>query len=132
MRIAITILMAIIAIPAMFALHHTPMSSAAANHYEDAISGDWNLVLNNQGNTVDLKLKLKLDGESVSGNFESSTPLGNGAVSGVWREGKFQAKMETSHATLTLTATMKNGKLAGDWDSGHMTGKWEATRKKKG
>ena len=132
MRIVTTILLAVVAIPAMFAVHHTPATSAASTNYEDVISGDWNLVLNNQGNTTNMNLKLKLDGETVSGNFESSTPLGNGPVSGVWREGKFQAKMETSHATLTLTATMKNGKLAGDWDSGHMTGKWEATRKKKG
>ena len=130
MRIVITFLLAAVVIPAMFAAHHTPASFASSNRFDDVISGEWDMVVNNQGNTSKLKLRLKLEGENVSGNFESSTPLGNGPVSGVWRDGKFLAKVETSHATLTLTATLKNGKLAGDWDSGHMTGKWEATKKK--
>ena len=124
------VLLAVIAIPAVIGVHHATVSRAAADHSEDLLSGDWNLVMNIHGEIMNLKLKLKLDGESVSGNFESSTPLGNGPIAGIWRDGKFMAKMETSHAPLTLTGEMKSGKLAGDWDAGQVAGKWEATRKK--
>jgi hypothetical protein len=108
------------------------ISPASPTAYaEDVISGDWDLVINNQGNTAKLAVKLKLDGENVTGSFESSTPLGNGPVSGNWTNGKLAINVQTSHATLVMTGTMKNGKLAGDWETGsHMSGKWEATRKK--
>jgi hypothetical protein len=37
--------------------------------------------------------------------------------------------METSHAPLTLTGALQNGKLVGELDAGHMQGKWEAKKK---
>jgi len=30
---------------------------------------------------------------------------------------------------VTLTGALQNGKLAGEWDAGHMQGKWEAKKK---
>jgi hypothetical protein len=111
----------------------TPASSSARHegvNLEDLISGSWDLVINSQGDTHKMDLTLKLDGENVSGSFASSTPLGNGPVSGTWANGKLALRVETSHATLSMTGATKNGKLAGDWETGQMSGKWEASRKK--
>jgi hypothetical protein len=53
----------------------------------DAISGKWDAVLTIQDNPemiVKLRLDLKLDGAKVTGTFESSSQLGNGAINGSW------------------------------------------------
>ncbi len=105
-------------------------SGAMTNGSEDMITGDWELVINNQGNTTKLALTLTLEGSNVTGEFKSSTPLGNGPVSGTFADNKVTLAVTTSHATLNMTGVMKSGKLVGDWDTGHMAGKWEATRKK--
>src|SRR5215475_2551090 len=95
----------------------------------DVISGDWGAVLTTDDNTVQLTLTLKLEGNKVTGSFESSH-LGNGAINnGSWANNKLTISMETSHAPLTLTGTLQNGKLAGELDAGHTQGKWEAKKK---
>ena len=68
---------------------------------EDTISGDWELVINNQGDTHKMSLNLKLDGQSVSGNFESSTPLGNGPVAGTWADNKIDPDLYKRFTGLT-------------------------------
>jgi hypothetical protein len=56
--------------------------------------------------------------------------LGSGAINnGSWVNNKLTITVETSHAPLTLTGALQNGKLAGEWDAGHMQGKWEAKKK---
>jgi hypothetical protein len=95
----------------------------------DVISGEWDAVLTTQDNTVQLTFNLKLEGDKVTGSFESSH-LGSGAInSGSWANNKLTISMETNHAPLTLTGALQNGKLAGEWDAGHMQGKWEAKKK---
>jgi hypothetical protein len=95
----------------------------------DAITGAWDAVLINDDNNVQVTLTLKLEGNKVTGNFESSH-LGSGAIkNGSWANNKLTIGMETSHAPLTLTSELQNGKLAGEWDAGHMQGKWEAKKK---
>jgi hypothetical protein len=95
----------------------------------DAISGAWDAVLITDDNTRQLTLTLKLEGNKVTGSFESSH-LGSGAIkNGSWAKNKLTISMETSHAPLTLTGELQNGKLAGEWDAGHMQGKWEAKKK---
>jgi hypothetical protein len=95
----------------------------------DVISGDWDVVLTTEDNNRQLTLKLKLAGNNVTGSFESSD-LGNGAIqNGSWANNVLKVSMETSHAPLTLTGTLKNGKLVGEWNAAHMEGKWEAKKK---
>jgi hypothetical protein len=95
----------------------------------DAISGVWDAVLIADHNTRQLTLTLKLEGNKVTGSFESSH-LGSGAVNnGSWANNKLTISMETRHAPLTLNGDLQNGKLAGEWDAGHMQGKWEAKKK---
>jgi hypothetical protein len=105
---------------------HKPKQS---NPKADTISGAWDAVLTTDDNTVQLTLTLKLEGDKVTGSFESSH-LGSGAINnGSWANNKLTITMETSHAPLTLTGTLQNGKLAGELDAGHMQGKWEAKKK---
>jgi hypothetical protein len=86
-------------------------------------------VLTTDDNTVQLTLTLNLEGNKLTGSFESSH-LGSGAINnGSWANNKLTITMETSHAPLTLTGSLQNGKLAGELDAGHMQGKWEAKKK---
>jgi hypothetical protein len=95
----------------------------------DVISGEWDAVLITQDKNLQLTLALKHEGEKVTGSFESSH-LGSGAIkNGSWANNKLTITMETNHAPLTLTGALQNGKLAGEWDAGHMQGKWEAKKK---
>jgi hypothetical protein len=95
----------------------------------DAISGAWDASLITDDNTRQLTLTLKLEGTKITGNFESSH-LGNGAINnGSWVNNKLTITLETNHALVTLTGALQNGKLAGEWDAGHMQGKWEAKKK---
>jgi hypothetical protein len=95
----------------------------------DAISGAWDAELITDDNTVQLTLTLKLEGAKVTGSSESSH-LGSSAISnGSWANNKLKITIETSHGPLTLTGALQNGKLAGEWDAGHMRGKWEAKKK---
>lgn len=95
----------------------------------DAITGEWDVVLTSPDNTLELTLKLKLAGNKVTGTSESSH-LGPGMVSdGSWANNKLKFTLTTNHATLALTGTLQKGKLAGEWDTGHMQGKWEAKKK---
>jgi len=95
----------------------------------DAISGEWDAVISSQDNTAQITLKLKLEGDKVTGASESSH-LGDGAISdGSWANNRLKIKVETRHGLLALTGALRNGKLAGEWDMGHMQGKWEAMKK---
>jgi hypothetical protein len=95
----------------------------------DAISGAWDASFITDDNTRQLTLTLKLEGTKITGNFESSH-LGNGAINnGSWVNNKLTITLETNHAPVTLTGALQNGKLAGEWDAGHMQGKWEAKKK---
>ncbi|MGH9936319.1 MAG: hypothetical protein ACREAM_08735 [Blastocatellia bacterium] len=95
----------------------------------DAISGAWDAVLITDDNTRQLTLTLKLEGAKVTGSFESSH-LGSGAINnGSWANDRLTITMETNHAPLTLTGALQKSKLAGEWDVGHMQGKWEAKKR---
>ena len=95
----------------------------------DVISGEWDAVITSQDNTAQITLKLKLEGDKVTGASESSH-LGDGAISdGSWANNKLKITFETRHGLLALTGALLNGKLAGEWDMGHMQGKWEAKKK---
>jgi hypothetical protein len=95
----------------------------------DTISGAWDAVLTTQDNTVAITLKLKLEGDKVTGISESSH-LGDGTISnGSWANNTLKITVETNHAPIGMTGTLQNGKLSGEWDAGHMQGKWEAKKK---
>ena len=99
------------------------------NRKADAISGVWDAGLITDDHTAQLTLKLKLEGNRVTGSSESDQ-IGSGAITeGSWANDKLTITLETNHGPVTLTGTLQNGKLVGDWDAGHMQGKWEAKKK---
>jgi len=104
----------------------TPAAPAAG----DPLTGDWDASADAQGTSIPFTLKLKLDGDKVTGSSESaqgSVPVSKGA----WVANKLSFSLDTPNGSIGMTAMIKDGKLVGEFDfAGQMTGKWEATKKK--
>lgn len=109
-------------------------TSSTAQSQSDPISGKWDSVLQvgeNPENLVKAKLDLKLDGETVTGTFASSSRLGNGAINGSWANNTLRITLESSHTMVVLTGTLNKEKLSGEFvAAGHMQGRWEAKKNK--
>lgn len=96
----------------------------------DPLTGDWDAAADAQGTSIPFTLKLKLDGDKVTGSSESAQ--GTVALSkGTWTASKLTFSLDTPNGSIGMTAMIKDGKLVGEFDfAGQMTGKWEATKKK--
>jgi hypothetical protein len=96
----------------------------------DFVSGEWDGSADAQGTAIPFTLKLKLEGDKVTGTSESA----QGALpisKGTFTAGKLSFSLETPNGAIGLTGVIKDGKIVGDYDfAGQMTGKWEATKKK--
>jgi hypothetical protein len=97
----------------------------------DVVSGEWDASADAQGTAIPFTLKLKLEGDKVTGSSESA----QGAVpltKGTYSAGKLSFSLDTPNGAIGMTGMIKDGKIVGEFDfAGHMTGKWEATKKKK-
>ena len=95
----------------------------------DPVSGEWDANADANGTQFPFTLKLKLEGDKVTGSSESSqgsAPL----TKGTYTANKLSFTLDTPGGAITFTAMVKEGKIAGDFDfAGQMTGKWEAKRK---
>ncbi|MEW6210088.1 MAG: hypothetical protein AB1631_17105 [Acidobacteriota bacterium] len=104
----------------------TPSMPAAAG---DPITGDWDATVDVQGQQYPFTLKLKLEGDKVTGSSNSeqgSTPVNNGT----FKDGKLSFSLDTPGGAVSMTAMVKDGKMTGDFDfSGQFQGKWEAKKK---
>ena len=113
-------------VPAAAAAPATPAAPAA-----DAVNlnGQWDAVADANGQPFPFLLTLKIDGEKVSGN--SSSQLGDATIKeGTWKDGKLVFSLEGSNGTISLSATVIEGKLSGDFDyAGQLQGKWVAVKK---
>lgn len=93
------------------------------------VSGEWNAYLVAQDATAPVSLKLKVEGNKITGTY-SSEHLGTGTLEDTtWEDGKIGFTMKTPQATIKTWGVLKDGKLSGDFDAGMMKGKWEAKRK---
>ena len=83
-----------------------------------------------QGQPFPFLLTLKVDGEKVTGG--SSSQLGDSTIStGSWKDGKLNFLLDSSNGAITMSATVVDGKLTGEFDyAGQMQGKWVAIKKK--
>lgn len=104
--------------------------SDAAPATGDPISGEWDAAADVQGQSFPFTLKLKLEGEIVTG--ESSSDQGTATISkGSWKSGKLTIVIDTPNGSVTLNGNVVEGKVTGDFDfAGQMQGKWEASKKK--
>ena len=107
-----------------------PTAAAPAATAGDPISGEWDASAEVNGSSFPFTLKLKLEGDKVTGSSDSAQ--GSAPVSkGTWSGNKLSFSLDTGNGLIGMTAAIKDGKLLGDFDfAGQMTGKWEATKKK--
>jgi hypothetical protein len=93
------------------------------------LNGQWEAVADAQGQPFPFLLVLKVEGETVSGS--SSSQLGESRIkTGSWKDGKLTFELEGQNGTITMSAEVVDGKLAGQFDfSGQLSGKWVATKK---
>lgn len=110
----------------------TPAASAApaaAPAPEVNLNGQWEAVADANGQPFPFLLTLKIDGEGVSGN--SSSQLGEATVkNGIWKNGQLSFQLEGSNGTISMSATVIEGKLSGEFDyAGQLQGKWVAVKK---
>ena len=106
-----------------------PAAPAAPAPAGDPISGEWDANADANGTQFPFTLKLKLEGDKVTGSSESSqgsAPL----TKGTYSANKLSFTLDTPGGAITFTAMLKDGKITGDFDfAGQMTGKWEAKKK---
>ena len=107
----------------------TPAAPAAAAAAPFNLSGDWEAVADANGQPFPFSLTLKVDGETVTGG--SSSQLGDSTIkSGTWKDGKLAFQLDGQNGVVTMSATVVEGKLSGEFDfSGQMQGKWVAVKK---
>ena len=93
------------------------------------LNGQWDAVADANGQPFPFVLVLKVDGENVTGS--SSSQLGESVVkSGTWKEGKLVFQLEGQNGVVSMSATVVEGKLSGEFDySGQLQGRWVAVKK---
>jgi hypothetical protein len=104
-----------------------PVAAPAAGAVN--LSGQWEAVADANGQPFPFLLVLKVEGETVTGS--SSSQLGESVVkSGTWKDGKLVFQLEGQNGTISMSATVVDGKLSGEFDySGQLQGKWVAVKK---
>ena len=93
------------------------------------LNGEWDGVADASGQPFPFLLVLKVEGENVTGS--SSSQLGDSTVkSGSWKDGKLAFQLEGQNGVISMSATVVEGKLSGEFDyAGQMQGKWVAVKK---
>jgi hypothetical protein len=112
----------------------TPAAASAAPAAAPAtgpvnLTGEWDAVADANGQPFPFALTLKIDGENVTGS--SSSQLGESTVkSGTWKDGKLAFQLEGQNGVISMSATVIEGKLSGEFDyAGQLQGKWVAVKK---
>lgn len=105
-----------------------PATAAAPAGGPVNLTGQWEAVADANGQPFPFLLTLKVDGETVTGN--SSSQLGDAAVKGTWKDSKLVFQVEGQNGTISMSATVIEGKLSGEFDyAGQLQGKWVAVKK---
>lgn len=105
--------------------------SGAAPAAGDVVSGDWDASADAQGTAIPFTLKLKLEGDKVTGTSEGAQgalPILKGTYTG----GKLSFSLDIPSAgEISMTGAVKDGKIIGEFSlAGQPGGKWEASKKK--
>lgn len=108
----------------------TPAAApAAASPAAVNLNGQWEGIADAQGQPFPFLLTLKVEGDKVTGT--SSSQLGESVVKdGSWKDGKLAFQLEGQNGTISMSATIIEGKLSGEFDyAGQLQGKWVAQKK---
>lgn len=110
--------------PQKFPLELKKVTPAAVN-----LNGQWEAIADANGQPFPFLLTLKVDGEKVTGN--SSSQLGESVVKdGTWKDGKLVFQLEGQNGVISMSATVMEGKLSGEFDyAGQLQGRWVAVKK---
>jgi hypothetical protein len=102
---------------------------AAATGDAATLSGDWDGLADTQGQGFPFTLTLKIDGEKVTG--ESNSSLGQAMISnGSYKGGKLSFTLDSQGGAIYMSASLKDGELIGEFDySGQAQGRWVAKKK---
>ncbi|PWT80150.1 MAG: hypothetical protein C5B44_05815 [Acidobacteria bacterium] len=94
-----------------------------------SLAGEWDALADAQGQGFPFSLILKLDGEKVTG--ESNSSLGLGTISnGTWKDGRLSFQIDTPSGPVVMSAVIKDGGLVGEYDyTGQVQGRWVAKKK---
>ncbi len=105
----------------------TPAAAAAPAAVN--LNGQWDGVADANGQPFPFLLTLKVEGDKVTGN--SSSQLGESVVKdGTWKDGKLVFSLEGQNGVISMSATVIEGKLSGDFDyAGQLQGRWVAVKK---
>ena len=106
-----------------------PAPAAAPAAAAVNLNGQWDAVADANGQPFPFLLTLKIDGDKVTGS--SSSQLGESVVKdGSWKDGKLVFQLEGQNGTISMSATVVEGKLSGEFDyAGQLQGKWVAVKK---
>ena len=104
-------------------------TAAAAAPVSLNLNGQWEGLADANGQPFPFTLTLKVEGETVSGG--SSSQLGESSISsGSWKEGKLNFQLNGQNGVITMSATVVEGKLSGEFDyAGQLAGRWVAVKK---
>jgi hypothetical protein len=112
--------------------HHRQLVSAVHSESDetDPISGEWNVTFFVQGHNTPATFNLKLDGNEVTGTANSEH-TGPGTVrDGKWEKNKLSFTLDfEKHESISITGTLQDAKLVGEFRTEGFVAKWEATRK---
>lgn len=105
-------------------------TAEASDPIEDIISGEWEGLFEIGGASATLTLKLKLDGDEVTGTAESAH-TGPGTVSqGSLVDNKLSFTLNfAAHESIAVAGSLQDGKLSGEFRTEGMVGKWVAKKK---
>jgi hypothetical protein len=106
-----------------------PSTAPAAGGAVASFAGDWDCSADAAGQTIPFTLKLKQEGDKVTGESTSeqgTTPITNGKIVG----NKLTFSLDTPQGAIGFTSELKDGKLVGKFDfAGQMTGDWSGKKK---
>jgi hypothetical protein len=118
------------AAPAPTPAKPAPSTAApAAGGAPAAFGGDWECAADVMGQAMPFMLKLKQEGDKITGESSSdqgTTPLKDGKVAG----SKMTFSLETPNGIIGFTSELKDAKVVGKYDfAGQMTGDWSCKKK---
>jgi len=94
-----------------------------------SLTGDWDGIADAQGQGLPFVLTLKVEGEKVTG--ESNSSLGSAPISnGTFKDGKLLFQLDSQGGSIYMSAVLKDGGLVGEFDyAGQAQGRWVAKKR---
>jgi hypothetical protein len=127
---AILVIIALTTVASLTCTRAAVLSHESSFDKSDPISGEWDTTFKIAGATATATIKLKLEGEKVTGTVESEH-TGPGTLSnGSWIDNKLTFTMDfAKHESIAATGSLKDDKLVGEFRTEGMQGTWEAKKR---